>query len=186
LEARTNIAIDEANEYEASEAGVVEQVRGSLRSMSITPAPSTAEDHVNATEDVEIFAVVSDSGSTIAVQSTKHSAGWNSWTHRRANGDRNLAKSRSSRPLVQDDEEDDDYEDPDISKYSIINGTIVHEADLERTRLTQEQDRQNHMISRETDGGGRARAVSVVEIPRHSPIGRSEGTTTRTYWRNRG
>jgi hypothetical protein len=186
LEARTNIAIDEANEYEAPEAGVVEQVRGSLRSMSITPAPSTAEDHVNATEDVEILAVVSDSGSTIAVQSTKHGAGWNSWTHRRANGDRNLAKSRSSRPLVRDDEEDDDYEDPDISKYSIIDGTIVHEADLERTRLTQEQDRRNHMISRETDSGGRAHAVSVVEIPRHSPIGRSERTTTRTYWRNRG
>ncbi|CAG5160178.1 uncharacterized protein ALTATR162_LOCUS5755 [Alternaria atra] len=158
LEARTNIAIDEANEYEAPEAGVVEQVRGSLRSMSITPAPSTAEDHVNATEDVEILAVVSDSGSTIAVQSTKHGAGWNSWTHRRANGDRNLAKSRSSRPLVRDDEEDDDYEDPDISKYSIIDGTIVHEADLERTRLTQEQDRRNHMISRETDSGGRTRS----------------------------
>ena len=70
---------------------------------------------------------------------------------------------RPNRPLVQDEDDDDD--DPDISKYSIIDGLIVHEADLERLRLTQEQDRQNLMKSRKMGGGDRARVVSATEIP---------------------
>jgi hypothetical protein len=165
LQTRNNMAIDEANEYEAPETGVVEQVRGSLRSMSITPAPSTARAHSNATEDVEMLADVSDSESTIAAQSTKHSAGWDSWTRSRVNGDNNLAKkSHRSRLLVLDDDDDDD-DDLDISEYSIVDGAIVHKADLERMRLTQEQDRRHHMGSSKMDGGSRARAISTVEIP---------------------
>jgi len=163
LRIRNDIAVDEANGYEAPETGVVEQVRGSMRSMSITPAPNNTEDRGITAENVGMLADLSDTESTIAVQSTKHGAGWNSWTHSRINGDRNLAKLRPNRPLVQDEDDDDD--DPDISKYSIIDGLIVHEADLERLRLTQEQDRQNLMKSRKMGGGNRARVVSATEIP---------------------
>ncbi|RYO30217.1 hypothetical protein AA0111_g5574 [Alternaria arborescens] len=163
LRIRNDIAVDEANGYEAPETGVVEQVRGSMRSMSITPAPNNTEDQGITAENVGMLADLSDTESTIAVQSTKHGAGWNSWTHSRINGDRNLAKLRPNRPLVQDEDDDDD--DPDISKYSIIDGLIVHEADLERLRLTQEQDRQNLMKSRKMGGGDRARVVSATEIP---------------------
>lgn len=163
LRIRNDIAVDEANGYEAPETGVVEQVRGSMRSMSITPAPNNTEDQGITAENVGMLADLSDTESTIAVQSTKHGAGWNSWTHSRINGDRNLAKLRPNRPLVQDEDDDDD--DPDISKYSIIDGLIVHEADLERLRLTQEQDRQNLMKSRKMGGGSRARVVSATEIP---------------------
>ena len=163
LRIRNDIAVDEANGYEAPETGVVEQLRGSMRSMSITPAPNNTEDQGITAENVGMLADLSDTESTIAVQSTKHGAGWNSWTHSRINGDRNLAKLRPNRPLVQDEDDDDD--DPDISKYSIIDGLIVHEADLERLRLTQEQDRQNLMKSRKMGGGNRARVVSATEIP---------------------
>jgi len=160
LETRTSIAIDEANQREraTAEAGVFEQVRGGMRAMSITPAPSTAG---NATEDVEMLADVSDS----EIASPEHGAGLSSWTDSRFNGDRYLAKSRAARPIVEDDE-DNDYDDPDISKYSVIDGVIVHEADRERLRLTQEQERL--MRSRGTDGGSRARAVTAVEIPEHT------------------
>ncbi|KAI4939181.1 uncharacterized protein J4E92_000464 [Alternaria infectoria] len=157
LETRTSIAIDEANQREraTAEAGVFEQVRGGMRAMSITPAPG------NAAEDVEMLADVSDS----EITSPKHGAGLSSWTDSRFNGDRYLAKSRAARPIVEDDE-DDDYDDPDISKYSVINGIIVHEADRERLRLTQEQERL--MKSRGTDGGSRARVVTAVEMPEHA------------------
>ncbi|KAH6861497.1 hypothetical protein B0T12DRAFT_480212 [Alternaria alternata] len=109
---RNDIAVDEANGYEAPETGIVEQVRGSMRSMSITPAPNNTEDQGITAENVGMLADLSDTESTIAVQSTKHGAGWNSWTHSRINGDRNLAKLRPNRPLVQDEDDDDD--DPDI------------------------------------------------------------------------
>ncbi|KAI4646632.1 hypothetical protein J4E93_004854 [Alternaria ventricosa] len=159
LQTRTNIAIEEANQREeaATEAGIFEQVRGGMRAMSITPAPSTAG---NAAEDVEMLADISDSETT----SPRHDAGLDSWTDSRFNGDRYLAKSRAARPIVEDDE-DDDYDDPDISKYSVIDGIIVHEADQGRLRLTEEQERL--MRSRGTDGGSRARAVTAVEIPEH-------------------
>ncbi|KAI4682040.1 uncharacterized protein J4E88_004928 [Alternaria novae-zelandiae] len=160
LETRTSIAIDEANQREraTAEAGIFEQVRGGMRAMSITPAPSTAG---NAAEDVEMLADVSDS----EITSPKHGAGLDSWTDSRFNGDRYLAKSRAARPIVEDDE-DNDYDDPDISKYSVVDGVIVHEADRERLRLTQEQERLTR--SRGTDGGSRARAVTAVEMPKHA------------------
>ncbi|KAI4713879.1 hypothetical protein J4E89_001328 [Alternaria sp. Ai002NY15] len=159
LQTRTNIAIDEANQREqaTTAAGIFEQVRGGMRAMSITPAPSTAG---NAAEDVEMLADVSES----EIASPKHGAGLSSWTDSRFNGDRYLAKSRAARPIVQDDS--DDCDDPDISKYSVINGIIVHEADQERLRLTQEQERL--MRSRGTDGGSRARVVTAVEMPEHA------------------
>jgi len=160
LQSRTSIATDEANQREkaTAAAGIFEQVRGGMRAMSITPAPSTAS---NAAEDVEMLADVSDS----EITSPKHGAGLNSWTDSRFNGDRYLAKSRAARPIVRDDE-DGDYDDPDISKYSVIDGVIVHEADQERLRLTKEQER--HMRSRGTDGGSRARVVTAVEMPEHA------------------
>ncbi|CAI9628528.1 unnamed protein product [Alternaria burnsii] len=114
LRIRNDIAVDEANGYEAPETGVVEQVRGSMRSMSITPAPNDTEDQGITAENVGMLADLSDIESTLAVQSTKHGAGWNSWTHSRINGDRNLAKLRPNRPLVQDEDDDDD--DPDIRR----------------------------------------------------------------------
>ncbi|KAL1799185.1 hypothetical protein ACET3X_003222 [Alternaria dauci] len=115
LRARNNIAIDEANDYEACATGAVEQVRGSLRSMSITPAPSNVGDCGTAAENVEMLADESDAESTVAIQRTKHGAGWNAWTQSRINGDRNTAKSRPNRPLVRDEEDDDDDDDdPDI------------------------------------------------------------------------
>jgi len=160
LETRTSIAIDEANQREeaTTQAGIFEQVRGGMRAMSITPAPSTAG---NAAEDVEMLADVSDS----EIASPKHGSGLSSWTDSRFNGDRYLAKSRAARLIVEDDE-DDDCDDPDISKYSVIDGVIVHEADRERLRLTQEQERLTR--SRGTDGGSRARVVTAVEMPKHA------------------
>ncbi|KAI4627958.1 hypothetical protein J4E80_002094 [Alternaria sp. BMP 0032] len=157
LQTRTNIAIDEANQREeaTAAAGIFEQVRGGMRAMSITPAPSTAG---NAAEDVEMLANVSDS----EITSPEHGAGLDSWTDSRFNGDRYIAKSRAARPIVEDDEDDD----PDISKYSVIDGVIVHEADRERLRLTQEQERLTR--SRGTDGGSRARVVTAVEMPEHA------------------
>jgi hypothetical protein len=180
LQTRTDMTIGSANKHEETEARFVEQVRDSLTGMSITPAPSTASD--NAAEDVETLANISDPESATSRTPTraKHGAGWNSWTRSRVNGDRYLAKSRSSRPIVQDDEDD---EDPDISKYSVINGIILYEADLDKARLMGEQDRRNLMISREMDGGSRAHTVSAVKASKHKALGRSEGSTRRTYGR---
>jgi hypothetical protein len=161
LQNRTSIAIEEANQHEQAEAGIVEQVRGGMRSMSITPAPSTVGD--NTAEDVGMLADLSDPESTTPTkhENVNHGAGWNAWTHSRESGDRQVAKLRASRPIVQDDEDDED-EDPDISKWSVINGIIVHDKDRWKLKLTQEQDRQKSMKSRRTDGGSHARAVSVV------------------------
>jgi hypothetical protein len=172
------MTIDEAKKHKETEARFVEQVRGSLTGMSITPAPSTASD--NAVEDVQTLANISDPESATSRTPTraKHSAGWNSWTRSRVNGDRYLAKSRSSRPIVRDDEDD---EDPDVSKYSVINGIILHEVDLDMARLTGEQDRRNLTISRETDGGSHARAVSAVEVLEHKASVRGKGSTRKTY-----
>lgn len=122
-----------------------------------------------------MLADVSDSEST----SPKHSAAWNSWTQSRVNGDRYLAKSRAARTIVKDDE-DDDYDDPDISNYSVIDGIILHDADRERLRLTEEQDRQKLMTSRRMEDGSRARAVSVVEMPEHGVAGRSGWRARKT------
>ncbi|KAI4942159.1 hypothetical protein J4E91_010358 [Alternaria rosae] len=171
LQTQTNIAIEEANEREeaASEAGVFEQVRGGMRTMSITPAPSIAS---NAVEDVQMLADISDS----EITSPKHGPGWNSWTDSRLNGDRYLAKSRAARPVVKDDS--DDYNDPDISKDSVVNGIILHDTNREILRLTEEQERL--MKSRRTEGGSRARAVSAVEMPEHGVAGRSGWRARKT------
>jgi hypothetical protein len=160
-ECLTEEIINEANEKDAR-ASVIEEVRSGLCSMSITR---------HAEEDVNMRANVSDNESAEApgrrsngkIDRAKHSKeekedGWKTWTESRAKGDRYMAKHQAS---VLDEEDEDDWQ-PDISKYRIVNGIIVHDDDAELLGLMGSQDRHKHTRLPRISSGSRAVPQSLA------------------------
>jgi len=90
-------SVAEATANEGPEFSAVEDVRGELRSMSLTPAPS------DATEDVGSLAETKLSGGMgVALKSgCKGDLGWESWMRKRVAGNRFLART-------SEDEADDE------------------------------------------------------------------------------
>ena len=138
---------------------MIEEVRSVMRSMSITPAPSMAKD---AREEGDMLANNSDdetpetpkrrtNSRTTAKSNTNKNEGWEPWKYSRSQGDRHLAK----KPTVVSDDEYEDSE-PDISKYTVKNGVIVHQDDVKMLGLTEYKDKQRPMRSRKMGGGGHA------------------------------
>lgn len=119
----------EASKQKQAESGILEEVRSGMRSMSITPVPSTAKDSkeegdglANKSDDTNAETPRRRTNSRFTVRlDSKRNEGWESWTHSRSQGDRHLAKQRV---LISDDEHEDS--EPDISEYTVQNGIIVH------------------------------------------------------------
>jgi hypothetical protein len=110
----TEETIIEADELEEAETGTVADVRGSLRDMSITPAPSVNGSQGSGDDDVGKLVNISDTESADtrkgagAKVKQKSDNGWDSWTRSRSNGDRYLARFRALAATVRGEADKDE------------------------------------------------------------------------------
>ena len=81
--------VAQADANEAPECSAVEDVRGGLRSMSFTPAPSDATEDIGSLVETEVSV---DMGVALRPD-FKGDVGWESWMRKRVAGDRFLART---------------------------------------------------------------------------------------------
>jgi hypothetical protein len=120
-ETRTEFAIAAANAMEDAQPVNDYQLRSSMRTLSITPAPG--ESVRDLIEDVVDDEDKQDDGNAADTESNANREGEvysrSAWLHDRAQGDRNVAKFQAT---VADEEDED--EELDISEYIMHDGII--------------------------------------------------------------